>query len=415
MPPTTPLGRAARFVAVFASIVCLAAVLAGCGSSAKSGPAGSSAAPAAAANPVDVKATPAADGEVSKVVTAEGGKLSLKNADGTEFTLKIPPGALLEDQKITMTPATVDGLPFSGTQVGTVQLSPDGLALVVPAKLTISSPDVTAAKGFETAAYGYRGTGQGLYLDAVDIKDTKITFALSHFSGYGAAQATAAEVKTQATHAPANPEDAFRQDLATLQMENRQASLMGDEIDPEFADKTEAILRDWYKNVVAPSLPTTKDCARAPQVFSTATSWMRQVEILGFGDEFKAEEATCWETIAEAQQRCFGGYRAVGGFDKGTHSGDVPDLAEPFTITVTTGPAKTELRFTPESKERGTLEVSGSGPGGAKFTGGGTYTVENPETETPVLNVDFHSKTSIAGISFSTSRKIPIQLVPKGR
>ncbi len=404
------LSFAALALAAFVSLP-----LAGCGSTAKPATGGSGGGTETPASSVDVKATPEAGKEVSQLVTPEGATLTAKSASGTSFTLTIPAGALLKSQQITLAPATVEGLPFSGAQAGTAQLSPEGLGLIIPATLKISSPNVVAASGFETAAYGYRGTGTGLYLDVAEIKGQDLTLAVSHFSGYGAAQATPAEIKTQAAHVPAAPEDAFRQRLAELQMTNRQASLMGKEIDPGFASKTEAILRDWYKNVVEPALPTTKDCAKAPDVFSETTSWMRQVELRGMGEQFKAEEAQAWAAMAETNERCFGGYKAVGGYDQGTHSGDVPSLEKPFTITVTTGPSKTTLSFTPSSKEAGTLSISGSGPGGAKFSGGGTYTVENAESAAPVLNVDFKSKTVVAGVNINTSRKIPIQLVLKGQ
>lgn len=399
-------------LAILSAVACVTVVLLGCGLLSGSAPGGGG---AIAADPVDV--TSAADGgrAVSALITPEGGTLTAKSAAGTELTLIIPAGALLRSERITLAPTAVDGLPFTGAQAGAAQLSPDGLDLLVPATLTITSPKVAAAKGFLTAPYGFRGTGTGLYLEMADVKGSTATLLLSHFSGYGVAQATPAEITKQAQHAPAVAEDGFRQRLAELQMTNRQASLRGDEIDPEFADKTEAILRDWYKNVVAPALPGTKECANTPKVASVATSWMRQVELRGMGDQFKAEEAECWNTLAEAQKRCYGGFKAIGGYDQGTHSGDVPDLEKPFTILITTGPAKTTLEFTPTSKEAGSLTADGSYPGVAKFTGSGTYTVKDAESPAPVLLVNLKSTTSVAGISVSDSRTIPIQLVLKGR
>ncbi len=407
LPRHTALGLAAAVL-----IAGLALLLAACGSSAGSATGGGSAAPA---TQVDVQASPDTSREVSRVVTPLGAKLTAKSSDGTTFTLTVPAGALLSPEKVTLAPAAVQGLPFTGAQAGAVQLAPEGLEFFAPVTLKITSPKIVAADGFETAAYGYRGSGSGLYLDLAEIKGRTMTIALTHFSGYGAAQATPAEVKAQAAHAPAAPEDAFRQGLSELQMAERQAALRGDAGDPEFAAKTEAILRDWYDKVVKPALPTAKVCANAPDVWSAATSWMHAVEVRGMNGQFTAEEAQCIATMAEVQKRCLGGYKAVGGYDEGTHSGDVPDLAEPFTLTVKTGPARTKLAFTPTSKEAGTLKVSGSGPGGARFTGGGTYTVQDASSAAPVLNVKFRSTTNIAGVTFSVARTIPIQLVLKGQ
>ena len=85
------------------------------------------------------------------MVSAEGGQITATAADGTRFTLVVPPQALLSEVEIKMTPVAQVGLfPLSGDLVAAVQLEPEGLLLWEPASLTIEPavPEILARKTY---------------------------------------------------------------------------------------------------------------------------------------------------------------------------------------------------------------------------------------------------------------------------
>ena len=119
----------------------------------------------------------------------DGGEISAQGADGTSYLLQIPAGALVTEQAIKMTPVKrFKGLPLSGPAAG-VELSPDGLALAVPAKLTI-----TGAGNFGGSTVGF-GTGEDGFevSEPLGIGNT-LVIEIEHFSGHGGAEAAEADI-----------------------------------------------------------------------------------------------------------------------------------------------------------------------------------------------------------------------------
>lgn len=127
---------------------------------------------------------PVLDGarKVTASIPSSGGSLTLRDAKGNQFTLTIPPGALLNRETITMTAiASVAGLSGAGLSAG-VQLEPDGLGLIRPATLQI---DLASAPPKGSLPIGWRGQAPGAYLNPAlpDARTWKIL--LTHFSGAG--------------------------------------------------------------------------------------------------------------------------------------------------------------------------------------------------------------------------------------
>jgi hypothetical protein len=91
------------------------------------------------ANPLTINVGLDATRAVSSTIAMDGGTLSATAADGTRFTLILPPHALLSPERITMTPiSAIAGLPMSGGLVAGVQFGREGLLLLEPATLTIT-------------------------------------------------------------------------------------------------------------------------------------------------------------------------------------------------------------------------------------------------------------------------------------
>src|SRR4051812_38676004 len=80
--------------------------------------------------PHPASVTPALDPSrtASARISVSGGTLHTTGADGTRYTLTIPPNALLADTTISMTPLTgVTGLDLPGARFLGVQFEPEGL------------------------------------------------------------------------------------------------------------------------------------------------------------------------------------------------------------------------------------------------------------------------------------------------
>jgi hypothetical protein len=239
--------------------------------------------------PINVSSTIDPSHAVSGVISAvSGGTLTTKSADGSEFTLTIPPNALLGDQPMTMSPIrSVAGFPLSGGFVAGVELSPEGLVLLQPATLTITpSRPVPIA---QQIAFGYVGSGQDFYLYPLNLVNT-VTLSLLHFSGYGLGSGNAPSF---------NPSDALAQlqsAAAALVAAERARVMMGEPPDPEFGQKLLELEQQCFLQVIQPLLDQAEqnvtDDQGARDAIAKALGWDRLGQLLGAGKDkvFQQEE-----------------------------------------------------------------------------------------------------------------------------
>jgi hypothetical protein len=376
-----------------------------------------------APNPITVEVKLDETYASSAVISIDGGTLSAEGADGTKFTLTFPKDALSNDETITLTPITaIDGLPFSGGLVGGVQMAPEGLRLLQPATLTIESPKTVAATGFETVAFAYHQNGEGLYLNPSEAKGNILTLEIWHFSGAAAAQGTPAEIQTQQQRVPSNAEDAFTQRMRDYLGRERQAQLLGQPTDPDLERTMGEFLREAYDRFIAPQLPIAlQDCEAARPILSKALGWLRQVQLLGYGEQFQAENTAIMETMSQAIINCYNkeydkcvidkkiehrttmlgllrqaallgidgqldqskiekcppttSYQASGQQQEMTYSGVICSLLQPFSVESTSGVYTFTNQFTPASPEAGSFTISGTWFDVGPMDGGGSYTV----------------------------------------
>ena len=123
----------------------------------------------------------------SGLVSRTGGTVNAVGADGTQYTLSVPAGALLAPTTITLIPvAAMSGLAGSLQAVRAVRAEPDGLTFAVPARLTIRPPAGGPARlvGMATA-----NGGSGLQLLAAARTNTGeiVIPNVAHFSVVGVA------------------------------------------------------------------------------------------------------------------------------------------------------------------------------------------------------------------------------------
>lgn len=170
------------------------------------------------ANPITIKVSVDQSALATGVISPAGGSLTATAADGSLFTLTLPAGALLGEEQITLIPiTTVDGMPLSGGFVAGVQLLPDGLQLLEPATLVISTPKAVPSGDLLLVGFAYHGAGEEFYLTPSTAAGTTITMQVTHFSGRGLGKGTKADVKKQQKeHSPSSPADDMDQLLAPL-------------------------------------------------------------------------------------------------------------------------------------------------------------------------------------------------------
>lgn len=153
-------------------IAALGAGLAGCG--------GGSSQDSPPASPLRLENAAA----VTQTIGPAGGTLTTTAADGTAYTLTVPPTALRRATAITLAPiASIADLPAGVSVAGGVHLTPEGQAFDMPVKLTIAlaRPPSSAPIPF---TYAGELTQRRLY-PAVLTAGT-LAFDIVHFSGYAA-------------------------------------------------------------------------------------------------------------------------------------------------------------------------------------------------------------------------------------
>jgi hypothetical protein len=200
-------------------------------------------------------------------IGSEGGQLATTGANGTLYTLFIPPGALAYTRTVTMIPAAaVVGLPFSGDSIGAVQLEPANLWLMQSALLTITT--TIEGEADEVYAYGFEGSGAEFHLQESESSTTLqaapagvkiITLKPRRLRGYGASKGNQADkANYRQRHQPANPahqmtEESFyhrldRDELLT-KWRGRYNEILQQfgaaSVDPIFMDRALMMYEEW--------------------------------------------------------------------------------------------------------------------------------------------------------------------------
>jgi hypothetical protein len=240
------------------------------------------ASPLAPADPLDV--TPALDTahRAATTIGSAGGTLDATGADGTTYELHIPAGALVSDQDISMTPvSSIAGLPFTSL-VGAVDLQPDGLQLLAPARLTIT-PAGGAPPLADQSFFAYEGAGDDFH-NYPPVNDSgTLAIDLPHFTGGGLAAGTNAQRAAVAAHTPAEYTAQYEAQSAAAVRALRDGTKTFD----EFSQEWTSIAQGYYKNVVKPRLQTaTTDDAFIEIATTTFSGWEKGIDDLGMTPAF---------------------------------------------------------------------------------------------------------------------------------
>ena len=143
--------------------------------------------------PTDVDVVLDADRRADALIPVEGGTVSATGADGTVYSLEIPPDALLSDTTIGLIPVSdITGMSFGGEQTYSVQFSPEGLFFYEVAILTITPAEPIPPD--EQLVFGYQANGKDVILAAPVVDSSEIKIQVQHFSGNGVTKGTLAEL-----------------------------------------------------------------------------------------------------------------------------------------------------------------------------------------------------------------------------
>jgi hypothetical protein len=150
-----------------------------------------------------------ASSAVTTTIDESGGTITATGADGSTYTLEIPDGALLEQQDVTLTPVqSIAGLPFSGGLAAAVHIEPEALALAAAATLTIVPAAPVPLD--QTIPFSYQGDGAELFLQPPVPIAGAVRIPVFHFSGYGIARGSQADIDAQARRLPTSSRSGSR-------------------------------------------------------------------------------------------------------------------------------------------------------------------------------------------------------------
>jgi hypothetical protein len=204
---------------------------------------------------------------VTATIGSNGGEISAQAADGTRYSLAIPPLALEGNTSITVTPiTTIDNLPAGSTFRAAVRMQPDGLAFLTPATLTM---DLTAAPP-AGALFGLRfgDNGSPLVLAPIAASGKQLTMSVSHFSGAGAANLTCPPLIGLSSTA----RDLALHNLAIEECKAQQTGSLN-------SSAIINILQTWYTTSIKPALSATPTGTALTSAFGEWAEWRELILI----------------------------------------------------------------------------------------------------------------------------------------
>ena len=199
----------------------------------------------------------------TKTFPPEGGSLEATAVDGTVYSLTIPPGALLLETPIAMTPiVSIAGGDLPAGSVLGVDLQPSGLRLYEFAELRITSPQLGPTA--DIAGFSYEGAGDDLHRYPAALEAGRILLHVIHFSGAGAT------ICVQLCPPPIDPPPP---PITESELEALIAQL--DPHDPFYAARLTELLHAYYDLFIAPSLPLMEqNCEYAASRVPKVLAWL---------------------------------------------------------------------------------------------------------------------------------------------
>ena len=238
--------------------------------------------------PVTVTMTVDQGKAASARIGPDGGTVKTTGADGSEFSLEIPAGALVEEIEITMTPIeSMDGLPLDDGLAAGVQLEPEGTAFYDFVTLTIEPAEAVPVD--QQIPIAISGVDGAVYIPLIDSGSTTVRLKLLHFSSGGVAKGYLADL-VPVRQRLGGSADARLQSLVAAELARaRQVELLTgkDAVDMSLI---ESLMEQWKDQVLKPRLAAAgESCAAGQVAIETLLGYERQVQLLGVGDSMMGE------------------------------------------------------------------------------------------------------------------------------
>ena len=266
-------------------------------------------------NPLAVTLRPDTGRAMTAFIPVQGGTVSAVAADGSSFSLEVPDGALLSGEAVTMTPVSVmDGLPFSGGMLASVDLAPAGLRLIKAATLTIK-PSRRATK--ETIAFAYAQDGKEFHPAPFDESAGVVRIDVYHFSGEGVADGTPAEASAASSKYPPSSAEAQAQTTAASASADCKARQCDPNSDPAYRQAVEKATGDWFAGSVGPALSAAEgDDGQLGAALADWIEWQLVAFKLGVTQKFSKQDAQArasaikglQNALEQATKRCAKNY-----------------------------------------------------------------------------------------------------------
>ncbi|HET7551261.1 MAG TPA: hypothetical protein VFK04_08220 [Gemmatimonadaceae bacterium] len=239
-------------------------------------------------HPVQLELTFEPERGRAKEITPAGGTISATSSDGTRFELRIPEGALVYPERISVIPiSSVHGLPLSGGSIAAVHLKPDGLRLMKPATLSIRPRAKVPVS--EQVAFAYTGNGSDAYLYPLSLDPRRIEMSIFHFSGYGLGQAPPNDPGRRALQAAADKLARLQSQASEIMAAERALELADDAAASDWGARLAPLYLEYYDRVLRQLMIAAESDERMAEcALQGFFSWMRQIQLLGLvsdGDE----------------------------------------------------------------------------------------------------------------------------------
>jgi hypothetical protein len=218
--------------------------------------------PAAGDPPPAVIAFPDPSQQTVGFVTPDGGDLTLLNESGVLYTLSFPTNAVSEPVQVSMTLVTnLVGQPFADTNWNAVVFEPSGLEFLSPALLTIQY--LYESPPTNLASFWFSGDGTDFGLIPEQVYSNRVEFPVYHFSGFGGAKMSSAEIQLQAQRRVNNRLDNLNQSIAQelKQLQDAgQVPIPGENLPPDVRSRMSSYLDAYFQNLLAYGPRLMSDC-----------------------------------------------------------------------------------------------------------------------------------------------------------
>jgi len=236
-------------------------------------------------------------GDIAQAGVIRQESLVGKDAKGNSLDVIFPGDFLTQESDGTIDPAfgtavsatpvsAIGGIPFAKGFVAAFQFGPEGLLMSEPVYVSMDVP----GNYNDLVGFASNGDGTDFHLIPIDAGplgssgQTNVSFDISHFSMYGVAEATAAEVVAQQAHPPSNP-DSQDDDLLAAPKSKKQ------------------VLTEEHDQLLK-SMQSRGSCNDVVVGARSYLNWYGRVQQAGLQDTFKSAITTDTKTLITWLKDC---------------------------------------------------------------------------------------------------------------